>query len=121
MDVMNFGKYEGVSLDSVPVEYLVWCAENLSRCPIVVQELDRRGILDSVQGKAVDKYLRAKESPVTCKGTVVGDYYQSLRDEWELAGGSEEQCPFGEDYVGPTICWAGGKPVLVPSEFDGGW
>lgn len=60
------------------------------------------------------------DSLVTYKGTAVGEYYHGLRDEWELAGGSEEQCPFGEDYDGPTICWVGGKPVLVPSEFIGG-
>lgn len=120
MDVMNFGKYKGVSLDLVPVEYLVWCAGNLRRCPIVVQELDRRGILDSVTGRAVQNYRRSKENPVVFKGTVTGEHYQHLRSEWEMAGGDESQCPFGDDYVGPTVCWVGGKPVLVPSEFIGG-
>ena len=59
-----------------------------------------------------DKLLQMKQGvPIVWSGS------NRLRDEWELAGGNLEDCPFGEDYEGPSLCWRDGKPMIVASEF----
>jgi hypothetical protein len=120
VDVMQFGKHKGVAMDLIPLSYLRWCAENLRKCPLVIQELDRRGELGGVSGKAVDKYKAIKANPLTYKGTFVGRDYQRLRAEFDRADGDADACPFDtkdHKYMGPTIGWNGGTPIVTPSEF----
>lgn len=41
---ITFGKYKGVPISEVPVDYLVWALESIRNTPIaVVEELERRG------------------------------------------------------------------------------
>lgn len=121
-DVMPFGKHKGKSMESIPLEYLMWCAREMTKCPmLVLQEIDRRGGLTSVRGRSADKYRRVKESGgLTFMGTFVGRDYPRLKLEFDRAGGAPDECPFDTDdhkYSGPTMSFVGGQTVVVPSEF----
>ena len=136
--VMSFGKFKSIPVTEVDTGYLIWCTENMARCPVyVVAELQRRGLGAAVSGIAhltkkqrkraarkaerADAQRQASQAMLSSlqAGVVTeGEDYQRLRDEWELAGGVDTDCPFGEDYCGPTVCWSGGKPVVVMSEFS---
>lgn len=117
-DVMLFGKHKGKNMEDVPLDYLMWCLKEIRKCPRnVLQEIDRRTGLNPSHGKSAAKYLKVKANPLTYKCTIEGRDYSMLRDEWELAGGNAEDCPFGEEYEGPSLCWQGGKPIIVSSEF----
>ena len=42
----------------------------------------------------------------------VGSDYAALREQWELAGGNAGECPFGEDYAGPSLDWDGNEWLI---------
>ena len=120
MDVMQFGKHKGMAMELIPMPYLLWCAANLKKCPLVIQELDRRGVLDGVTGVAADKYRAIKANPLTYKGTFTGSEHARLKVEFVRAGGDEDACPFDTEdyqYIGPTISWNGAAAFISPSEF----
>jgi hypothetical protein len=112
MDVMQFGKHKGMAMELIPMSYLLWCAAKLKKCPLVIQELDRRGVLD--------KYRAIKANPLTYKGTFTGSEHARLKVEFLRAGGDEDACPFDTkdyQYIGPAISWSGAVPFISPSEF----
>lgn len=142
--LMGFGKFKETSVTEVDAGYLLWCQENMDHCPLyIIGELRRRGYGDhNLSGSAfLTKKQQARERKkaksriksekqrrlslelhenLKSGMTTVGSEYQRLRDEFDRANGDPDECPFDTNdhkYTGPTICWVGGKPVVVPSEF----
>jgi hypothetical protein len=142
--VMGFGKFSGVPVTDVDDGYLVWCAENMTHCPLyIIGELNRRGrgtanwALSSslsdkqkrrekkrMRGQIKSERMRASaidRMKAMASGVVVtGDQYARLSAEFLRAGGDETSCPFDCDdyqYEGPTVAMSGGRPTIIPSEF----
>ena len=41
---ITFGKYKGISITDIESDYLLWCSENLDKCPsYITDELKYRG------------------------------------------------------------------------------
>ena len=58
MEVMRFGRYVGRLVREVPTDYLLWCYDNVTTCPVyVVDELGSRGIITG------DLWLSRQSSP----------------------------------------------------------
>ena len=76
----------------------------------------RKAAFAERQRKAAKEKLAEMQAGIN----IVGHQYQSLRDEFDRAGGDQDECPFDTDdhkYSGPTMVFMGGKFVVVPSEF----
>jgi uncharacterized protein (DUF3820 family) len=120
--VMTFGKYQHKPINEVPYEYLHWCAKQ-DWCPVYIAvELDRRGAkYIEIPVKTRRKYKQHMKNTgqwewkeAKASGTVsVGEHYEAMREQWELAGGDATQCPFGDEYTGPYLCWEGSEPVII--------
>ena len=136
--LVSFGKFKGLDSSSIPVEYLEWCAANMSWVyPEIIAELEARSktcircassLLLVGKGKGKKKWKKPYKNEAAAKRAaenrardtadkhIVGRDYAAMREQWELAGGDASQCPFGEDYSGPFLDWEGSEPVIrVPS------
>jgi hypothetical protein len=136
--VMQNGRYAGVKIGDLPAEYLTWIAtekgwgwakEELARREVENATPSQRTALEKKQRRIEAKSQKAMANAEAKRSAarekleymqagidVVGDDYQRLRNDFEMAGGDPEGCPFGEDYEGPSLCWQGGKPMIVASE-----
>ena len=125
--LMTFGKYKHTPIAGVPYEYLHWCAKQ-DWCPVyVAAELDRRGARYlQIPVKTRRKYKQHLKNTgqwvwkeAKSSGTVtVGEDYEAMREQWELAGGDASQCPFGDEYTGPYLCWEDGEPVIICTSME---
>jgi hypothetical protein len=62
MEIMKFGKHQGLPLADIPVDYLLWCYENMKACPsYVTEELGRRG------HKVTDMWLARRGKPTAAQ------------------------------------------------------
>lgn len=137
--VMQNGRYQGVKIKDLPVDYLMWITkekgwgwakEELARREVELATPSQRNAWEKKQIKLEKKQRRAvakaeaqrsaaneKLEAMKAGLDVVGSDYERLSNDFEMAGGDTEACPFGDDYEGPTLCWQGGKPLIVASEF----
>lgn len=120
--IIRFGKYKGIPVDEVPVDYLVWCCQGMKVCPPYIQlEVHRRSAFDaeaqaavSLLGRRLGKSLgkfhrkmgkvearkqgqrdRAKAQLARAqKNVFVGENFERLRAEFVAAGGDLSLCPF---------------------------
>lgn len=124
VQTMTFGKFKGEAVSNVNTDYLKWLIKNLEFVPdYVATELFKRNELKGV-AKDKRKQLRnlaksrinAEKKKTKCKASgsvTVGEDYEAIREQWELAGGDATQCPFGDEYTGPHLCWEDGEPVII--------
>lgn len=103
-EVMYFGKHKGKSVEDVPLDYLIWCATDLRRCPMpIMAELDRRAALAALPPKlrSVRLYKKRKRgrSHISPK-TKVGERFEADRAAWLAAGGDPDSCPFDHPLTG---------------------
>ena len=131
--IISFGKYQGLDSSIVPVEYLEWCVENMSWVhPEIIHELKVRSkhcsrcaasvlLVGKGSKKKQKKFYRNKDVAKRAESrrakdcaprTIVGEHYEAMREQWELAGGDSSQCPFGDDYSGPFLGWDGDEAVI---------
>ena len=119
---LGFGKYKGIPVDEVPVDYLVWCCQGMKVCPPYIQlEVRRRSAFDAEAqaavsllgrrlGKSHGKFQR-KMGKVEArkqgqrdrakaqlehiqKNVTEGENFHRLRAEFVAAGGDLSLCPF---------------------------
>lgn len=141
---MGFGKWKGYLVTEVDDGYLLWCFENMDHCPLyIVGELKRRGhdtenfsgsaFLTQKQQAREKKRSKAQSlanrqrdrakanlSEMQAGLWIEGSDYIRLKTEFDRANGDESECPFNTEdhkYMGPTISWNGGTPIIAPSEF----
>jgi hypothetical protein len=119
---LGFGKYKGIPVDEVPVDYLVWCCQGMKVCPPYIQlEVHRRSaynaeaqaavsLLGRRLGKSLGKFHRKKgkvearkqgqrdrakaQLARVQKNVFVGENFERLRAEFISAGGDLSLCPF---------------------------
>lgn len=119
---MTFGKYEGVPITNVNTKYLKWLAKNLDFVPdYVIDELFNRRELKRLPRKTQARAKNNSRKKTTCKSSgsvTVGKDYEAIREQWELAGGDASQCPFGDEYTGPYLCWEGSEPVIICTSME---
>lgn len=142
--VMAFGKFKGMLVTEVDDGYLMWCLENMDHCPLyIIGELKRRGhSTGNLSGPAfLTKKQQVRERKKSKKLAIAdrqrkqaqeklafmqaglaidGREYPRLMAEFDRANGDADACPFDTEdykYMGPTISWNGGTPVIIPSEF----
>lgn len=108
VQTITFGKFKGEAIANVNTDYLKWLIKNLDFVPdYVATELFKRNEL---------KGLPKEKKKTKCKASgsvTVGEDYEAMREQWELAGGDATQCPFGDEYTGPHLCWEDGEPVII--------
>ena len=121
VQLMHYGKFEGIPVTEVPDWYIEWCVKQKWCFDYVVVECVRRGTeyrhLPKVSRPKYKRHLQKtgqwETKTAKSSGTVtVGQDYEWARSEWEDAGGDASQCPFGEDYVGPELRWENGQPII---------
>ncbi len=64
------------------------------------------------RNKAIAKKAESRRAKDCAPKTIVGEHYEAMRAQWELAGGDSSQCPFGDDYSGPFLDWDGDEAVI---------
>jgi hypothetical protein len=119
--VMRNGKWAGRSIKDLPLDYLEWAVEKMN-WGWAKDEMARRCATLPSPKKSSPPPKPKKETKTRNHS---GDYkegceYQRLRLEFDRADGDADECPFNTNsytYTGPSICWVGGQPVIVPSEF----
>lgn len=124
---MTFGKHKGLPVNEVRTGYLLWCYDSLPYSPdYILKELERRGVKlgqswleKRVKQPSKKTSKRTQKKPAAVPkfmAEIAGRDYQRLREEFGRCDGDEGDCPFGEEYMGPTICWSGSVPSIRPSE-----
>jgi hypothetical protein len=118
--MMRFGRFKGKHISDVPSVYIKWCCENIKDCPsFIVDEATKRNLVFGFSPEQRLSVIR-KDKGMNVPRFVserVGSEYERLCQEFDLLDGDESECPFGDDYMGPTIRWDGGLPFMRPSEF----
>jgi|688.fasta_scaffold211621_2 hypothetical protein len=119
--VMQSGRHTGVKISDLPMDFLEWAASKMG-WDWAREEIARRYSTLPSPKKSSPPPKPKKETQTRNHS---GDYkegceYQRLRLEFDRADGDADECPFNTNsytYTGPSICWVGGQPVIVPSEF----
>ena len=77
---------------------------------------NRKKVLAEIQrGKA-----KARVESMQAGIAIDGREYPRLMAEFDRADGDADACPFDTEdykYMGPTIGWNGGTPMIIPSDF----
>ena len=117
--ILRFGKYKGIPVDEVPVDYLVWCCQGMKVCPPYIQlEVHRRAAFNAeaqaavcllvgkwgkgrgkrkgkVEARKQGQRDRAKAQLARVqKNVFVGENFERLRAEFVAAVGDLSLCPF---------------------------
>jgi|LakMenEpi03Aug12_release.lakeMendotaPanAssembly.Ray.scaffolds.fasta_scaffold352347_2 hypothetical protein len=131
----TFGKHKGIPASQVPLNYLIWCSEQMPRVPeCVIAELKRRSSYDVQAGAAVSSLAfrpkitgkkkrkrvrrpaKARRQEPKTSAAMVGEHYTRLQQEFTAAGGDSSACPFdvkGDAYSGPRIGVVDGVSRMV--------
>ena len=104
---MEFGKHKGEQITLVPMKYLMWCAENITRgsaVGLIAAEINRRaGSVASSSGAATvkpsaSKQIRRRRSLDDSKThygwTDRNGFTHSIPNDVSMAGRESEECPF---------------------------
>ena len=122
VQTMTFGKYKDEPIANINTDYLKWLVENLKFVPdYIATELFKRNQLKGVPNKKLlrnvaKNRINAEKKKTKCKASgtaTVGEHYEAMREQWEIAGGDASQCPFGDEYNGPFLSWEGDEPVII--------
>src|SRR6056300_1757127 len=116
---MYFGKHKGKPVEQVDSQYLLWCVDNIKKCPPpIMQVLDFRCELrysTPTGHKNVLRYLNRTSEVKREFEPVTGEHADRLHAEFLEMGGDPDSCPFDtEDYTapGPRITWDDDYPVM---------
>jgi hypothetical protein len=137
---LRFGKFAGVKISDVPLDYIQWMAREQRAQWAIAEEARRRRLTSpskkcspSAGRKIADKLARRearaehqrqrsanKLARMQSGIRIMGADHQRLLGEFHRAGGDSEACPFdceGYHYEGPEMVTVGGRTVIVESEF----
>lgn len=104
---MEFGKHKGEQITLVPMKYLMWCAENITRgsaVGLIAAEINRRGCsVPSSAGAASGKPSASKQNRRRRSLDDLKTHYgwtdrngftHSIPNDVSMTGRENEECPF---------------------------